>query len=154
MIYKNTWCLKMRRLVVIVTHKSTSTVEICMTEWERDPVHLSFLTHTPLIAQSILFILHTMIRYYICLLQYHRKERVGDFFIFGTAINHNKDLVHVKYTLCSVLRSSIYVHYFIICYVCSDISEMKWCILFRLGTEITHHRGFMHLKYAFSMCKS
>ena len=51
-------------------------------------------------------------------------------FIFGAVINHNMNLMHIKYTmtLCQNVSFVSIISY--ILYVCSDISEMNPWILF------------------------
>ena len=76
------------------------------------------------------------------------EENVLILFIFGTMINHDRILIHVKYTLalCQNVAVMSIVSYM---YVCSDISELNLWILFILATVINHHRSLMHKKIYF-----
>ena len=65
-------------------------------------------------------------------------------FTFGAVISHNRDLMHVKYTLVLCQNVAFMSIISELVYVSSDRSEMNQWILFMFGTAINHHKGFMH----------
>ena len=87
------------------------------------------------------------LKFYICC---NISEKNGlILFIFDTVISHNRELMHVKYTLalCQNVAFMSIISYILYAY------RLIW-ILFIFGTVIIHHRDFMHIKYTLVLCKN
>ena len=68
---------------------------------------------------------------------------------FGTVINQNRDLMHIKYILALCQN----VAFTSVCPLFHKMISELW-IVFMLDTILNHHSGYMPIKYTLALCQN